>query len=139
MTRNIVLILLLVGVSLLPLVSGCLSGFFQGEATYVGAAKCRECHAEVYDGWKTTLHPYKFQRVSPDTVVGDFSKNNRMVIDGKTTTMSEKDREYFVTTTGPDSKEHTYKVGYVIGGFWKQLYVCCIRSCLLLPRSCGRR
>ena len=123
MTKSIVLIAVLIGSLFLPIVNVCLAQSLNEEATYVGVNKCKQCHKDIYEGWKSTLHPYKFQRASPVNVVGDFSKNNRIEIDGKTTTMFEKNKEYFITTTGPDNKEHTYKIGYVIGGFWKQLYV----------------
>lgn len=92
-------------------------------AIYVGAKECQVCHEEVYDGWKSTMHPYKFQPVSPDAVVGDFQNNNIMKADDTTAKMSSKDGEFFITTSGPDGAEHTYMVKYLIGGFWKQLYV----------------
>jgi len=28
-------------------------------STYVGSEKCKTCHLELYNGWKTTGHPYK--------------------------------------------------------------------------------
>jgi len=93
------------------------------DATYIGAAECKNCHGEIYEGWKSTMHPYKFQRVSPEAVVGDFKKNNRLTSDDKAITMLEKDGEFFITATGPDKKQHSYKITYLIGGFWKQLYV----------------
>ncbi len=123
MARNIVLIAVFTGMLFSPLANVCQAKAHNEEATYVGAEKCKECHSDMYQGWKSTLHPYKFNRVSEDNVVGDFRTNNRMEIDGKTTTMFIKNKDYFITTTGPDNKEHTYKIGYVIGGFWKQLYV----------------
>ncbi len=124
MNKNIVLIVLLIIVSpFLPSVEVCLPQPLNEEATYVGASKCKQCHEDIYQGWKSTLHPYKFQRVSADNVLGDFSKNNRMELDSKTTTMFKKNKEYFITTTGPDKNEHAYKIKYVIGEFWKQLYV----------------
>ncbi len=92
-------------------------------AGYVGARKCRECHQKEYEGWKSTLHPYKFQKASPAVVVGDFTADNQKQLDGKTTTMFRKGDDYFFTTAGPDGREHTYRVDYVIGEFWKQLYV----------------
>ncbi len=93
-----------------------------GKADYVGADKCKTCHAEAYDGWKSTMHPYKFQAVTPDAVVGDFEKSNTLQVNGHTTTMIRKGDDFFITTLGPDNKEHTYKIKYIIGGFWKQLY-----------------
>ena len=106
-----------------PTDSVCSAQDLPEDATYVGAAVCRQCHREIHNGWKSTMHPYKFQPVSPGAVVGDFRKSNRITTDGKTITMIEKDGEYFVKTAGPGKKEHPYKVKYLIGGFWKQLYV----------------
>ncbi len=90
---------------------------------YVGAAGCRSCHEAIYQGWKSTLHPYKFQDATPKAVVGDFTENNTLRADGYTTRMSKKGDAFFVTTLGPDNREHTYRVKYLIGEFWKQLYV----------------
>ncbi len=123
MARNIVLIAVFTGMLFSPFANVCLAKAHNEEATYVGAEKCKECHQDMYQGWKSTLHPYKFNRVSAGNVVGDFTNNNRMEIDGKTTSMFINNKDYFITTTGPDNKEQTYKIGYVIGGFWKQLYV----------------
>ncbi len=123
MTKNIMLITLLIGFSFLSTVDVSLAQPLNEEAAYVGAGKCKQCHKDIYEGWKSTMHPYKFQQATPANVVGDFSRNNSFEVDGKTTTMFEKNSEYFITTTGPDDKEHTYEIGYVIGGFWKQLYV----------------
>ena len=123
MIKNITLTALLIESLLLLTVNVCMAQPLSREAEYVGAEECRQCHSEIYQGWKSTLHPYKFQPASPAAIVGDFSKNNSMDIDGRTTTMFEKNGKYFVTTTGPDGEQHTYEVKYVIGGFWKQLYV----------------
>ncbi len=123
MTKNLMQIALVFGSLFLLTVNPSLAQPLNENATYVGADKCKQCHKDIYEGWKSTMHPYKFQQATPANIVGDFSRNNSFEIDGKTTTMFEKNREYFITTTGPDDKEHTYKIGYVIGGFWKQLYV----------------
>ena len=97
--------------------------YSQSNATYVGAEKCRECHEKTFEGWKTTMHPYKFQDVSPDTVVADFTKNNTLTIGDYTTKMSRKGDDFFVTTIGPDNKEHEYNPKYLIGSVWKQRFV----------------
>jgi len=123
MTKKIMLIALLIGSVFLLTVNFSLAQPLNEKAMYVGASKCKQCHKDIYKGWKSTMHPYKFQQATPDNIVGDFRKNNSFDTNGKTTTMFEKDKEYFITTIGPDDKEYTYKIGYVIGGFWKQLYV----------------
>jgi predicted CXXCH cytochrome family protein len=93
------------------------------EAYYMGSKVCSGCHAEHYDGWKTTIHPYKIQDASEYTVVGDFVTNNELTVGGYTTKMSKKDGKFYVTTLGQDGKEHTYEVKYTIGGIWKQRYL----------------
>ena len=90
---------------------------------YVGSKTCRKCHPKIYLGWRSTLHPYKFQEARPEAVVGDFEENNTLQVENQTIRMSRKGDQFFITTLGPDGKEHTYKVKYLIGEFWKQLYV----------------
>jgi len=123
MTRKIMLILFISSSLFLSTAGSSLAQPANEAAAYVGAAKCKKCHQEIHEGWKSTLHPYKFQKASPDNIVGDFNKNNRLEINGKPTTMLQKGEEFFITTVGPDKKTDTYKVNYVIGEFWKQLYV----------------
>lgn len=118
MKKDFLLALLLItATQCLPVGSACFAQDRQQDATYVGAAACKKCHKEAYEGWKSTMHPYKFQRVSPEAVIGDFKKNNRLKSDDKTITMLEKEGEYFITATGPDEKERTYKIKYLIGQF----------------------
>ncbi|MEA3546762.1 MAG: multiheme c-type cytochrome, partial [Thermodesulfobacteriota bacterium] len=97
MTKKIMLMALLIGSPFLQTVNVSLAQPVNEEAVYVGAGECRQCHKDIYEGWKSTLHPYKFQQASPVNVVGDFSKNNSIEIDGKTTTMFQKNKEYFIT------------------------------------------
>jgi len=124
MIKNCLLAVLVISTTqCLPVGSVCFAQDHQQDATYVGAAECKKCHEEIYDGWKSTMHPYKFQRVSTEAVIGDFKKNNRLEYDDKAITMSEKDGKYFITATGPDRGGHAYEIKYLIGAFWKQLYV----------------
>ncbi len=114
----------LVAISSFSLVLGlCAAKANNPNSGYAGAKQCKQCHAEHYYGWKSTLHPYKFQDATPDTVVGDFKNNNILKIDGHTVRMEEKDGKFFITASGPGAKEQKYEVKYLIGGFWKQLYV----------------
>ncbi|MBI3592365.1 MAG: ammonia-forming cytochrome c nitrite reductase subunit c552, partial [Nitrospirae bacterium] len=102
------------------------------KAEYVGSERCSGCHDKTYNSWLTTIHPYKVRAANENSVVGDFVKNNNMVAKGikgfqntteYTTKMSAKDGKYFVATIGPDGKEHTYPIKYVLGGVWKQRYL----------------
>jgi hypothetical protein len=57
MTKNIMLIALLIGFLFLPTVNVSLAQPLNEDATYVGANQCKQCHEDIYQGWKSTLHP----------------------------------------------------------------------------------
>jgi predicted CXXCH cytochrome family protein len=120
------------------IVSSSLAGYLEdtinviSKAEYVGSDRCLACHEQLYFNWLTTLHPYKVRPANENTIVGDFLKNNTFTAkdikgaNGLTeykTKMTKKDGKYYITTIGPDSKEHTYPVKYVLGGAWKQRYM----------------
>ena len=90
---------------------------------YVGSQSCKKCHPKIYRGWRSTLHPYKFQDVRPQAVVGDFEKNNTLRLKDKTIKLLRKGDQFFCTIIGADGKKKTYQIKYLIGEFWKQLYV----------------
>ncbi len=123
---NHTFVMLMVFLMLMLAVNGCVQKKkvdLSKPATYVGADKCKECHERLYAGWKTTIHPYKFKDAVPSEVVADFENNNTLTAGDYTTKMSQKGNEFFITTMGPDNKEHTYKAKYLIGAVWKQRFV----------------
>jgi predicted CXXCH cytochrome family protein len=115
----------LVLVIVIALLAGCLgAGSVEKQAaTYVGSQRCGECHKNLYKEWTNTRHPYMLQEASEDTVIGDFTYNNELVVGDYATKMSASDGKYYVTTLGQDGKESTYEIKYTIGGFWKQRYL----------------
>jgi len=90
---------------------------------YVGGAACKECHEEIYNGWKATFHAYKFQPASPDFVVGDFSRNNSFTAHGTESLMRRSEQGFAIVTKGPDGTSHRYPVRYAVGSVWKQRYI----------------
>jgi predicted CXXCH cytochrome family protein len=73
------------------------------QSQYVGAQKCAECHKDVYESWKGTLHSKMIQRPIADgpdkTIVADFGQASEF-------------RKF-------DLKD----VKWVIGSRWKQRYI----------------
>jgi len=51
----------------------------QLKASFVGSAKCMECHEEQYHSWKASRHSKMIQDVDKNSsvVVADFSKPSR--------------------------------------------------------------
>ncbi len=93
------------------------------KSKYVGSKVCAGCHEDQYESWLSTLHPYQERPANKNTVVGDFIKDNTFTAGGYTAKMFTKDGKYYVTTIGPEGKEGTYEIKYVIGGAWKQRYL----------------
>lgn len=93
-------------------------------ATYVGSRECAECHQEKHAGWLSTLHPYKVQEASHETIVGDFWKNNTFEhSDGVTITMKEVNDRFFMNTVNQDGQYQDFEIIYTLGGEWKQRYM----------------
>jgi len=93
------------------------------EKHYVGSIKCKNCHFDIYKGWRSTYHPYKFQKANTSTVIGDFYKNNKLVTSDLSATMSKREGKYYVKLNDLKGRVEKYQIKYVIGTFWKQLYV----------------
>lgn len=90
---------------------------------FTGSESCKECHEEIFNGWKATFHAYKFQPASADFIEGDFEKNNALAAGEPPARMERKGEKFFVTTTGKDGQEATFPVDYVLGSIWKQRYI----------------
>ena len=92
-------------------------------AEYAGGAACKECHEEIYNGWRATFHAYKFQPATPDFVVGDFSGTHPGQGKATESAVRRTDAGFSVTTIGPDGKSHEFPVRYAVGSVWKQRYI----------------
>ncbi len=70
------------------------------ETGFVTSARCQRCHADHYEAWRGTLHPYPFLPVSsPDArIFGDFDTPNPLV------TFKKED------------------IAFVMGRRWEQVY-----------------
>ena len=93
------------------------------EGAYTGSLACKECHEEVYNGWRSTFHPIKFQRTTPEFVIGDFHKNNQISSNGVKLTMTRLGREFQVNIEETDKAPVSYPIHYVLGSIWKQRYI----------------
>ena len=82
---------------------------------FVGVEGCASCHMEAYQKWQRTTHATSMQEATPQTVKGDFTKDNVYTFGGVTSTMSLRDGRYFITTPGADGSQGTHEVLYTIG------------------------
>ena len=83
-------------------------------ATYVGEARCAQCHPEQVNAWRTSHHAQAMQVASDSSVLGDFD-NAHFAKHGVTSSFSKKDGKFYVRTDGPDGKLQDYELPYTFG------------------------
>ncbi len=83
-------------------------------AEYIGATRCRECHAREYHAWETSQHRLAMQRAQPGTVLGDFN-DARFTYGTVTSTFFRRDGRYWVRTDAPDGTMRDFEVTYTFG------------------------
>jgi tetratricopeptide (TPR) repeat protein len=90
--------------------------------TYVGEARCAQCHAAEARLWSESDHAHAMQTATPSTVLGDFG-NAHFSKDDVTSTFYKRDNKFFVRTVGPDGKLRDYEVAYTFGIYPLQQYL----------------
>jgi tetratricopeptide (TPR) repeat protein len=83
-------------------------------ATYVGRRSCIECHQQETELWRGSHHDLAMDLATAETVLGDFS-GVQLEHYGVTSTMFQRDGQYFVRTEGPDGRMGDFQVKYVFG------------------------
>ena len=91
-------------------------------AEYAGTESCKECHEKQYNAFINSHHRKYVQVVTPETVIGDFTKNNVLKVGGHETRMIRRGDEFFVETVGSDGTRHEYRCQKTIGFHYKQRY-----------------
>ncbi len=89
----------------------------QKEATYVGAAKCQECHQDKHKQWSHSGHPRMIRdfRKEPSALVADFSKlpkDANFKLEDATYTIGGKFKQRFMIR-----KDFQNKEDYVLGNY----------------------
>ncbi|MCK4773312.1 MAG: hypothetical protein KAT30_00950, partial [Candidatus Krumholzibacteria bacterium] len=100
-----------------------------GEATFVGRAKCIDCHKGAYDAWRGSDHDNAMAVASDSTVLGNFD-DAYFEYDDITARFFKKDGRFFVHTQGPDGAPADFEITYTFGVTPLQQY--------LIPFAGGR-
>src|SRR5215471_481557 len=98
---------------LAPLAALCF-GSLSGQATYVGAAACSNCHAAEYQKWSHARHGKMLQPAAPSSVEGDFSIG-QVKLRGLTYRLRWEKGAYYITESYLSGKEHEHRVDYTLG------------------------
>ncbi len=93
------------------------------EPAYLGSTACGSCHAGQHRQWSQSLHSKMIQKAGPDSVLGDFIKNNTLEHRGARFQMTRKDGRYWIQEISPGGKETLFKVEYTLGSKRTQHYL----------------
>ena len=90
---------------------------------YAGSEQCKRCHAEVFELWKGSDHYLNMTIPSPQTVIGDFEKDNEIVFGVTRNRMFIEDGAYFMQYTDPTGVTEKLSVDYAVGVARHQVYL----------------
>ncbi len=106
---------------LAPLVALC-TGTLSGEATYVGAAVCSQCHTSESQEWSHARHGKMLQPATPSSVEGNFSAGE-VKLRGLTYRLRVRGGSYYITESYLSGKEQEHRVDYTLGSRRIQHYL----------------
>jgi hypothetical protein len=98
-----------------------------GVSTYVGAAACASCHADVYRKWSESRHSKMVQPANPHGVKGDFSRG-QVRLRGSDYLLREQDGVYYITESYLSGKPQEHRVDYTLGNRRIQHYLTALPS-----------
>ncbi len=107
-----------------------------GGLTYVGAAVCAKCHADVYAKWSGSRHSKMVQPATKAGVKGDFSRG-RIVLRDAPYLLREREGVYYITESYLTGKPQEHRVDYTLGNRRIQHYLTRLPSgrVIVLPPS----
>ena len=90
---------------------------------HAGSEACARCHKAQYDEWHASVHRENAARPSPETVLGDFEKDNVFEFAGTRSRMYRQGNDYFLEFTEADGQTWTRRIDWVSGTIRHQVYL----------------
>src|SRR3977135_1869573 len=78
------------------------------DANYLNAKTCLSCHADHYASWARTYHSRMTQEARPESVQGDFERNNTLDYLGVHAQMEKRGGAFTMSLTFPDGHTQAY-------------------------------
>lgn len=93
------------------------TGIRKGKAdeNYIKSENCLTCHENHFASWRKTHHSRMTQDARPETVQGDFERNNTLEYIGVKARMEKRGLQFFMSFAYPDRKAESYKIERTIG------------------------
>src|SRR5215470_7574114 len=85
------------------------------DAGYLESNNCRKCHEGNFATWHATFHRTMTQEANPQSVLGDFDRDNTITYQGVRAEMVREKASYWMKLTGADGKKQQLEIGRTVG------------------------
>ena len=93
------------------------------DAGYVPSRTCLSCHPSHHASWARTFHGRMTREAGPETVVGDFERDNVLSFQGIEARMERRGGEYTMTFRFADGATRTERIARTVGSRRMQQYL----------------
>jgi predicted CXXCH cytochrome family protein len=95
----------------------------RADAGYLESGDCRKCHETNYVSWHVTFHRTMTQEAGPESVLGDFERENTLTYQGVRAEMVREKGAYWMKVTGTDGKTQQLEIVRTVGSRRIQQYL----------------
>ena len=95
----------------------------RADAGYLESGDCRKCHETNYTSWHATFHRTMTQEAGPQSVLGDFERENTLTYQGVRSEMVRENGAYWMKFTGVDGKTQQLEIVRTVGSRRIQQYL----------------
>ncbi|HEY7547565.1 MAG TPA: cytochrome c3 family protein, partial [Blastocatellia bacterium] len=93
------------------------------DAGYLDSARCISCHTDHHRSWARTFHSRMTQEAQPETVQGDFEKENVFEYLGVKARMEKRGAVFTMNLTFPDGRVESHIIERTVGSRRIEQYV----------------
>jgi predicted CXXCH cytochrome family protein len=113
LTALIAILIVITVLAARPAYKGTRAGY--ADEDYLGSTTCVSCHQDHHASWARTYHSRMTQEARPDSVQGDFERDNTLDYLGVRALMEKRDGAFRMTLTFPDGKTQDFSVDRTVG------------------------
>src|SRR5215210_6175071 len=95
----------------------------RADAGYLESGDCRKCHETNYKSWHATFHRTMTQEAGPESILGDFERNNTVTYQGVRAEMVRENGGYWMKVTGIDGQTQKLEIVRTVGSRRIQQYL----------------
>jgi len=95
----------------------------KADENYIPSQDCKVCHEDHFASWSRTHHSRMTQDIKPETVQGDFEKNNALEYLGVTARMVRSGDKFWMNFKYPDGRIENNEIYRTVGSRRVEQYV----------------